>query len=375
MNPHKRRSLEQVWSSFAYPKDPQDLLSKTALFALAPLGYIYLAIAFLKNFAYDQKIFTPKTKATVPLISIGNITVGGTGKTPLTILLAKKLAGKGKGAVLTRGYRGAAESAMPPLILTKDNHHLYTPEMSGDEPQLIAKEADVFVIINKRRERSLSVAESLSAKWVILDDGMQRRSIPRDLEIVTLSSRFVGNALGFPVGPLRESLRGLKRADLIFITKNPKTPLTEEQKSLIRRYSQAPLIETEWVIQALSDGIHDFPLRTGEKVAAFCGIGNPALFFETLGNHGFDLTHTAILDDHRPMSVNELTAFSKEAVRQGAKKIICTEKDFVKLSEKCPRELPLFFTKAELTISSGSEALERRLTALFPSAGLSSLKS
>ncbi|WP_158227833.1 tetraacyldisaccharide 4'-kinase [Estrella lausannensis] len=350
------------------------MLHKTAKILLAPLGYLYLAFVSMKNFAYDKKIFKPVAKPAVPLISIGNITVGGTGKTPLTILLAKKLSAVGKGAVLTRGYRSSAESAMPPLILTKENCHLYTSKTSGDEPRLIAKEADAFVVINKRRERSLLVAESLNAKWVILDDGMQRRSIPRDLEIITLSSQFVGNRLGFPAGPLREAMSGLKRADLIVITKNPKKPLAEEQKSQIRRYSQAPLIETEWMIHALCDGVTDFPLKTEEKIAAFCGIGNPKLFFETLENHGFDIVQTAIADDHRPMSAKELAALSIQAARLGAKKILCTEKDFVKIAHQLSCELPVFYTKAELQITSGSEALERSLAALFPSSESSSLK-
>lgn len=329
-----------------------------------PLGGLYLSITALKNWAYDNKIIKPKAKASVPVISVGNITLGGTGKTPLVILLAKKLSAKGAGAVLTRGYRSRAEKANEPLILTKSSILNYSAEETGDEPYLIAGNTGSTVFVNQNRERSLEIAEALNPKWILLDDGMQRRSIHRDLEIVVLNSKLLGNRSGFPAGPLRETLHGLKRADLIVITKSPGTALGEAHQALIRRYSAAPLIEAEWQVHALCNDTAEVPLQQGEKVALFCGVGNPDSFFKTMEGLKAQIIKTTVLDDHRPMSEKELLSFCKEAADEGSLKIVCTEKDFVKIRKEFRKTLPIFYAKADLAITAGAEALENSLAAL-----------
>lgn len=260
----------------------------------------------------------PDFKADVPVICVGNINIGGTGKTPTTMALAQLLTQAGhRPHVVSRGYGGALTGPV------QVNAAAHSASEVGDEPLLLSQFAPTWVA--KNRAAGAQAAQAAGADVLLLDDGFQNPSISKDLNIVVVdAARGFGNGKVLPAGPLREPVTaGLARADLV---------LSIGPQAAQDRFA------TQWA-DAL-DGIPHLtarlePLATGmpwegQKLIAFAGIGHPERFFATLRGLGAQVLSTVPLEDHQPISDTLLTRLRSEAKASGAR-LITTEKDMMRL--------------------------------------------
>lgn len=299
-----------------------------------PLGLISLgyraAVALHKSF-YDRG-WKVSYRSSLPVISIGNITVGGTGKTPVTLHLAEVLASEGKVAILSRGYRAKAERGKRPLTVSLGAGPLIKAALAGDEPYLLACRAkNALVFAGRDRKAASLLAEKAGAQVILLDDGMQHRALARDFEIVVLdASAPFGNGEMLPLGPLREPKEALRRADILFLNDVEDETLFNEALTTLRPYnSHAPAIGFKRRVIGVFHGGEEISLE-GQKVALFCGIARPMKFMKTVKDLRAEIVHQKILRDHGALVGEEKEVFFREAKRKGASLVLTTEKDWVK---------------------------------------------
>jgi tetraacyldisaccharide 4'-kinase len=302
---------------------------------LAPFVPLYAAALGAKNFAYSRR-WTKPQQLDWPVISVGNLSVGGAGKTPVVIRLAQLLTAQGRHVdVLSRGYgRSLQDTAR------------VDPEGSagryGDEPILIARNAGVPVYVGASRYATGSIAEREQAVSGIhlLDDGFQHRQLARNVDIVVLHRSDFGERL-LPAGYLREPLSALHRASIV-VLRAEDSSLEEE---LRRRGIAAPI----W-IQHRRLAIDPLP-----RAIAFCGIARPEEFFTALRTHGVDLVATSSYPDHHVYTGADLDHLIQLRDAHHAETFITTEKDWVRLTpQQRARLAPL--TVARLQVVFDNEA-------------------
>lgn len=296
------------------------------LFLLAPLGWLYGIVGRVRRLVYAKGL-ARSYRAPVPVISVGNLAVGGTGKTPLVDLLVRHLLSRGRRvAVVSRGYKGETAAGVLPVTPTSD------PAECGDEPLLLARRNPAAVVL-VARQRKLGVEQAVlrhGAEIVILDDGFQHLPVARDLDIVLLDAgRPFGNGLPLPAGNLREFPAALRRADLLIWTRSRSAPprlpwYAGPQLSSYHRLSE----------QAVRLDGAAVPLRQlqGAKIAAFAGIAHPERFFAALVEAGLNPVLRLPLPDHVAYDAGRL-----EMLRDAAKEadyLLTTEKDGVKLRQR-----------------------------------------
>jgi len=303
--------------------------------ALWPLEWAYRAGAAL------HRISARPARARVPVISVGNLTVGGAGKTPVTRALAMRLIARGrKPAVLTRGY--GRRSRAPILGVTPSSR----VEDVGDEPMLLAKSMPVFVGAKRARLADIAV-EAGGADVLLLDDGLQHHALARDLDIVVAdASNPFGNGALLPRGPLREPLAALRRVKrgLIWLTRCdlPRHPRTAELLEM-----GFPLVESAYEARA--------DLR-GKRVFLFAAIARPESFEAIVRALGAEIAGTRWFRDHHFFSADEIAA-----LRRKGELLVTTEKDFVRLRDTAG----IIPVPVELRISTGEECLEKALEQVF----------
>jgi len=290
----------------------------------------------VRNFLYDQGTLRSK-KLPCPVISIGNLTVGGTGKTPLAILLAGMLKENGfRPAVLSRGYgrRGGQSSG----VVSDGCRILMDHRQAGDEPflmSLLLPQAPVIVGACRFLTGKKAI-EELGADILILDDGFQHRGLYRDIDIVLLeSSRPLGNGRLLPGGSLREPPRGLRRADIIVMTGSG-NPAGSSSPDCWQRFMKglAPCFQSCHRARAIIDANRDArPLAflQGKRIYAFSGIGNPLSFRRTIEDLGANLSGFEAFPDHHYYSASETAGITAHAQLLQADIILTTEKDGVRL--------------------------------------------
>ena len=315
----------------------------------------------------DQRILD------VPIISIGNLSMGGTGKTPCVLRLAELLIEKGqKPGILTRGYgRGSSEDhlILAPGATVKAEH-------SGDEPQIFVRSGLAPVGIGKDRVATgRMLRNAFDVDVLLLDDGFQHLRIARDVDVVLVDALdpFGGGDV-FPLGRLREPLEGLSRADIILITRSDVSDLVTATERVIRRWNERAPIFRAWVEPRLwVDNRTGREFAIGEpdlaRPAAFCGLGNPQAFRRTLEGLGLDLVDWTEFEDHHRYRPQEIQRIGQSAMAQGAAVLLTSEKDSVNLCESADdlfSPLPLFWLKVRLRIERESDfvsAVEQRIEA------------
>ncbi len=365
-----------MWAGIAEGQK-RGLLASLLRGALAVLSLVYCLLIQSVLFLYRLRVLR-KRKLPARVISVGNITVGGTGKTPLVEMLASELGKRGcKVAILSRGYgrrvNPAAGKRMPRMVnrvaVVSDGKTLLMDAMeAGDEPYLLARNLpQVAVLVGKDRRLTGNYAlNKLRVDTIILDDGYQYWPLKKDLNIVIIdSTNPFGTGHLLPRGRLREPLGSLKRADLFFLTRVDQVDAVE---GLMERLGR--LNPQAKVLKSVHQADHLIDLRTGErteltilkgkKVLPLSSIGNPESFERTLNDLGALLVDSVRFPDHHLYQPGELKGVEEEAIRKGAELIITTEKDAVRLPLK-ESGFPYLFLVVKLKITQGREHLESLL--------------
>jgi tetraacyldisaccharide 4'-kinase len=310
--------------------------SSSWLFLLYPLSLIYSAVVRAKAWCYDRGIFRAR-KLPGTVISVGNLTVGGTGKTPMVLAIAERLAAEGKhAAILTRGYRGtktAGESGVP----QSDEVALLRERLAGK----------VQLGVGADRHKNGLVLSRHGIDWFVLDDGFQHRKLARSVDIVLIDAMDpFGGKIVLPAGRLREPLSAVKRADILVITRSVQTP-APALEAILRRHTDKPIFYTSTRLERVSriPGM-DVSLREEDwrraKFLAFCGIGNPAAFFSDLRAWGFQAVQERSFADHHLYTLREAAELEQAAINSGADALLCTEKDVWNLRNVKFEKLPVY---------------------------------
>jgi tetraacyldisaccharide 4'-kinase len=298
--------------------------------------------------AYRLSIFRSRTLPR-PVISVGNLTVGGTGKTPVTAWTAAYLLGKGKKvAVLSRGYGGSLEGTV--AVVSDGVKRLLTPLEAGDEPCLLADHLPgLIVVIGSRRYDAGRLAmERFQPDIFILDDGFQHLSLKRDLNILLLdATKPFGNGFVFPAGLLREPVSAINRCDLVVVTRADSSDTTVKQIP-----GHIPVISSEHRLSGFrphSGGdIRSFEGLKGLKGLAFAGIAEPGRFFDSLEECGVKLVATLAFPDHTEYGDDEIAALAKLKRSSSADYLITTMKDAVKLPVNQVSDFPFYVAELEV---------------------------
>ena len=305
-----------------YTKEPKGLLFNILKFC----SIFYGAGSGLKNFLYDKKILRPK-KVDAFVISIGNFTTGGVGKTPVTAEIAKYFVEKGeKVAIISRGYGGKLNNKQVNVISDGINLY-YKADMAGDEPYWFAVNLNMCAVLTcaDRFKAAKYAVENLGVTKIILDDAFQHRKMHRDLDIVLVDSqKMFGNENLLPAGPLREGLEGFRRIDkLLIVSKNVDHTRAEKLAKIIEKKQKVKTelckIEPDYIYNIIF-GEH---LEKGGEITALSAIGQPEQFYKFL-EKDYKIKDKLTFDDHHQ--------YTKDDIENIKGIIVTTEKDAVKLA-------------------------------------------
>lgn len=306
--------------------------------ALAPIGGLFAIGGRLRRAVAEPH------RAGVPVVCVGNLTVGGVGKTPIALDLGRRLTTAGiASAFVSRGYGGSLEG---PIRVDPNRH---TAAEVGDEPLLLAGVAPTWVA--RKRADGVAAAEAGGAASVILDDGFQNPTVAKDLSLIVVDGhRGFGNGRVVPAGPLRESVEaGRTRADAVVVMGDDDTGVAELFGSLP-------------VLRAALKPDADARALAGKRVVAFAGIGDPDKFFRTLAAIGCEVISATGYADHSPFDDVTVRRHLDEAERLAADAVVATAKDAVRL----PPELAAAITVVGVRVAwDDSEAVDALLEGLF----------
>lgn len=325
---------------------------------LLPVSWGYRTVVNCRNWLYDNswmRCYVPP----IPLvISVGNIVAGGTGKTPVTILLANVFYPKYHLAILSRGYRSKAEKLDTPIVLCEGEGPMFPASYCGDEPYLFAlRFPKAHVIVGSDRKKASCIAAKAGAQVIILDDALQHRSLARDFDVIVidLNDPFGQNHF-LPRGLLREDQQALKRADCVILNHVGDKEHFKKIEKEVRKYTTAPVIGTNYVVTGIRDlKGEEIPSLKGQTAGMFCTIANPENFKRLLENEGVWVGAELCLPDHDEIKKKSLESFTKQCIKKGCEWLVCTEKDRVKLKDELALDLPIAWIQIELKIVEGQE--------------------
>jgi len=310
---------------------------------------VYGCIIYFRNLLYDLGWFATEDFK-LPIISVGNITTGGSGKTPLVMYLANLLIKNGKNpGIVSRGYGRKSQG----LVVVHDGKEMKAKvESAGDEPFLMATilKSVPVIVCEDRREAIRHLVNSSTVNIIIMDDGFQHRKVKRDLDIITISANDTKNDYRLlPWGKLREPIKNINRSNAIVFTKTdnftPPNMLAEFQSVFKGNSIVSSIIPV--LMRYDSSGYHK-SLPFSEVFFAFCGIGEPDSFFKSIKQLDLKLGGKRIFSDHKEYTESVITELSAQIKSSNCAAIITTEKDLVKLSESFLDEFETFVIKIEM---------------------------
>jgi tetraacyldisaccharide 4'-kinase len=314
---------------------------------LWPLSVLYSSFARAKAWCYERGIFR-KRKLPGTVIGVGNLTVGGTGKTPMVLAIAERLAQEGKhAAILTRGYRGTADAGA--------NGAPQSDEVALLRERLAGK---VQLGVGADRYKSGMVLARHGIDWFVLDDGYQQLKLSRDANVVLVDATDpFGGGMALPAGRLREPLSALGRADIVVITRSVQAP-SPAIEVIIRRHTNSSIfyastrLESVLRVPRLAVAL---PQQDWQKsrFVAFCGIGNPSAFFEDLRHWGFQVAEQRSFADHHEYTAREAMELELAASNCGADALLCTEKDVWNLRDIQFTALPVYCCRISFELPEG----------------------
>jgi len=323
---------------------------------LPPLSAVYRVVTRARISGY-QRGWLSVSKLSAPVISVGNLTTGGTGKTPLVEWVCKAVVRETskRVCVLTRGYGRANPQSQ---VVVSDGTKLLAAEReAGDEPYLLAHNLLGIAAVVSNPDRFAAgewAIKNLGSEVFVLDDGFQHLRLARDLDVVTIDATnpWGGGSL-LPYGRLREPQAGLSRADCIVVTR---TEQAEDTLSLTENVQRLTGTVPVFTSRMLASGIHRLNGEgvnndgwPAQPVAAFCGVGNPESFFNQLRQEGYTPVLTRAFADHHNYSQADLSQLIKEAKNHGAKGLITTAKDALKIAS-LESELPCYVLEIKISI-------------------------
>jgi tetraacyldisaccharide 4'-kinase len=314
---------------------------RTSLFwgvILSALSLLYGAVVHLRRFCYGLHIFK-RNKIPAPVISVGNLTLGGTGKTPTVIQVAQLLTRNNKrAAVVSRGYGRKDEKEV--IVVSDGRSVLVDSQTGGDEPVMIgSKLPGIPVVVGcKRYNAALLALQRFNPDVVILDDGFQHIQIKRDLDIVLVDAGSpFGNGKLFPAGILREPVHALKRADAVLITNTDVGTDVGKLKETLRNYTRARIFTSRQVpvdlIDYRSSDIMPLAVLRGSRVLALSGIARPDAFIAMLRSLGADIAVARTYPDHYDYQQSDLAEVFQKAADEKISMIVTTEKDAIRLTK------------------------------------------
>ena len=357
---------------FGERRDTKAVLMRGILFGSSKVFQVGVK---MRRWLYNVRILRDKTLG-VQVIAIGNLTVGGTGKTPVVEKFARELRDAGRNvAILSRGYRSKPppfhqwllnkillrEDQTPPRVVSDGKSLLLDSEMAGDEPYMLASNLrDVVVLVDKNRVKSGRYAiEKFGCDTLLLDDGFQYwdlRGRRHDVVLVDRQQPF-GNEHLLPRGTLREPPSHLARAQTIFITKSD-GHTAELRRRIAEFNSDAAIIECVHHPLFLEDVFtgqrRKLDFLQGHKVASLSGIAQPESFEQSLVKLGAELVYSKRFADHHRFTQQEILNVINRAKKRQAVTIITTQKDAVRFPKIDRRDLPIYFMRVEIQIVSGA---------------------
>ncbi len=331
---------------------------------LWPLSVLYGRIVRIRAWCYRTGLFR-QHRLNKPVISVGNLTVGGTGKTPMVIWIAERLRGEGKRVgILIRGYKGTA------IKDAKGSSAGRARPVQSDEADMLGARLGESVHLGVGADRVASGRMlEIWADWLILDDGFQHLRLARDVDIVLIDSTHpFGGGHVLPSGLLREPKAALARADLVMITRSEHAPAIE---AVVGRFSEAPIFYASTSLECLatnSPGAHPAVIRnpreTKLRFFAFCGIGSPKAFFVDLRRWTLHIVGEAAYPDHHRYSQRDSEELERQALAAGAEALLCTEKDIFNFALAETRKLPVYSCRISLQLSDPEGFWEAMMSAV-----------
>ncbi len=335
-------------------------INKLIVFLLSPFSFLYKSILRLRNWMFDRGIIKT-VSLPCKVVSVGNLTLGGTGKTPFSAFLAGELKKIGmKPCILSRGYKGKKSENVS--IVSNGFKSFGDYREHGDEPVLLAEKLKKVPVVvgSSRFQCGIRALEEFNIDCFILDDGFQHRKLERELDIVLIDGQtLLGNEKMFPNGPLREPFKGIRRAGAIVVTRWNMVVDTAMVEEYLEKVAVKPVFHAESIICGYFD-------MKGKKVKipiksmllGFCGIGNPYSFEKNIKLSGYSRYANLFFPDHHGYTQKDIDRILGMAEKVKADRLVTTEKDFIKVRELDWHGKEPLFMKIETVVLEEKEFLD-----------------
>lgn len=326
---------------------------------LVPPSWCYALLVQLRNWGFDRQIFK-SYRSSLPVVSVGNLAAGGTGKTPTVDWLVKGFCALGKKpAIVSRGYGGRYRDQVG--LVSDGNQLRMTAEQCGDEPLLLARRnPDCPLVVARRRADGVRTIEAnFAVDVIILDDAFQHRQLARNVDLVLLDAQDpFGNGWTLPAGKLRETKGALKRADALLLTRAVAPPAS----SILGVPTYSSCHRLSATVTHLAGSCRDISRLKDKRVFAFAGLADNHQFFQAIGQLGIFPAHTLSLPDHVDYTAELVQSIASGAA--GCDLLLTTEKDAVKLTADT-FDLPCYYASLDLDVSGGEELIQQICNTLW----------